>query len=47
MPLLNTLIYDRKNYRDALALGRGVIEMDNEKAKFEIESLMKELGHGC
>jgi chromosome partitioning protein len=47
MQLLNTLIYDRKNYRDALALGRGVIEMDNEKAKFEIESLMKELGHGC
>lgn len=47
MQLLKTLIYDRKNYRDALALGHGVMEMENEKAKLEIESLMKEIGHGC
>lgn len=45
--LLKTLIYDRKVYRDALPIGMGVIEMDNEKAKSEIESLMMELGYGC
>jgi chromosome partitioning protein len=41
--LLNTVIADRKVYRDAIAKGVGVIEMDNPKAKLEIELLMKEI----
>ena len=43
MQLLDTLISERKVYRDALANGASVIEMDNDKAKLEIESLMKEI----
>ena len=41
--LLDSLICDRKVYRDAIASGHGVVEMDNEKATFEIESLMREV----
>jgi chromosome partitioning protein len=41
--LLDTLISERKVYRDALASGFGVVEMENDKAKLEIESLMKEV----
>jgi len=41
--LLDTIIRDRKVYRDAMAEGLGVIEMGNKKAKVEIELLMKEI----
>lgn len=41
--LLDSLICDRKVYRDAIASGHGVVEMDNEKATLEIESLMREV----
>ena len=45
--LLKTLVRDRKVYRDALSLGRGVIEMDNARAKGEISILLEEiLSHG-
>lgn len=41
--LLETIINERKVYRDALANGFGVIEMDNEKAISEIQSLVQEV----
>ena len=41
--LLNTIVRDRKIYRDAISDGRGVVEMDNPKAVVEIRSLMKEI----
>ncbi len=41
--LLEALIGDRKVYRDAIASGHGIVEMDNDKAKSEIESLMSEI----
>lgn len=41
--LLNTIIRDRKVYRDAMSEGMGVIEMNNPKATKEIESLIKEI----
>ena len=41
--LLNTIIRDRKVYRDTMSEGMGVIEMDNPKAIKEIQSLMKEI----
>lgn len=44
--LLETAIFDRKVYRDALSIGHGVIELDNDKAKSEIESLMAEVLNG-
>jgi chromosome partitioning protein len=37
------IIRDRKVYRDAMAEGRGVIEMTNDKAVAEIEQLAKEI----
>lgn len=40
---LNTLIYDRKVYRDSMSMGMGVTEMNNPKAKTEIENLLKEI----
>lgn len=40
---LNTLIYDRKVYRDSMSVGRGVTEMNNSKAKAEIENLLEEI----
>lgn len=40
---LNTIIYDRKIYRDAMSMGRGVVEMDNQKAKLEITQLLEEI----
>jgi chromosome partitioning protein len=39
----DVVIRDRKVYRDAMAEGRGVIEMANEKATAEIEALAKEI----
>lgn len=45
--LLDSIIRDRKIYRDAMSDGLGVIEKDNEKAKEEILSLAKEVfGNG-
>lgn len=41
--LLETIIRDRKVYRDAMSEGMGVIEMNNPKATEEIQSLMKEI----
>lgn len=41
--LLETIIRDRKVYRDAMSDGRGVVEMDNMKASDEIQSLMQEI----
>lgn len=41
--LLRSAIRDRKVYRDAMSNGNGVIEMDNSKAKAEIQLLMSEL----
>ena len=41
--LLNSIIRDRKVYRDAMSEGMGVIEMDNPKATEEIQLLTKEV----
>lgn len=41
--LLETIISERKVFRDALANGFSVLEMDNDKAKEELESFMKEV----
>lgn len=40
---LQTLIHDRKVYRDSMSMGLGVTEMNNPKAKAEIQELLKEL----
>ena len=40
---LATMIYDRKVYRDSMSVGRGVTEMNNPKAKAEIEKLLGEI----
>jgi chromosome partitioning protein len=44
--LSNTIIGERKVYRDAISDGRGVVEMDNPKATAEIEALAKEIYGG-
>lgn len=43
--LLSTIIRERKVYRDSIASGRGlgVIELDNLKAKYEINAVLKEV----
>lgn len=41
--LFNTIIRDRKVYRDAMSDGLGVVEMNNDKAKEEIKNLVKEI----
>lgn len=41
--ILDTVIYDRKVYRDAISLGLSVTEMDNEKATLEIEKVILEV----
>lgn len=44
---LRTVIRDRKVYRDAMSEGLGVVEMDNGKAKAEIQLLTQEImGNG-
>lgn len=43
--LLSTIIRDRKIYRDAMSLGYGVVEMNNDKATDEIQQLWEEI-HG-
>ncbi len=40
---LQTVIYERKAYRDAIKEGKGVIELPPNKASLEIESLVKEV----
>lgn len=39
----SVVIRERKAYRDAMAEGRGVMELDNEKAFDEIDTLAKEI----
>lgn len=41
--LSEVVIRERKVYRDAMADGRGVVELSNEKAKDEIEALAQEI----
>lgn len=41
--LLKTIIRDRKIYRDSMSEGLGVVEMNNAKAREEIEALMQEV----
>lgn len=41
--LMETVIRDRKVYRDAMSEGLGVVEMDNPKATEEIRSLVREI----
>jgi chromosome partitioning protein len=41
--LLKTIISDRKVYRDAMSEGKGVVELDNQKAADEIQSLVNEV----
>lgn len=41
--LTNTIICERKVYRDALASGAGVMEMNNEKAEKEMIGLCEEI----
>lgn len=43
LQLADTIIRDRKIYRDAMCEAKGVIEMPDEKAKQEIECLAKEV----
>ncbi len=40
--LLKSIVRDRKVYRDAMSNGNGVIEMNNSKAKAEIQLLLDE-----
>jgi chromosome partitioning protein len=41
--LSGAIVRERKVYRDAIAEGRGVMEMSNEKAIAEVETLAKEI----
>lgn len=41
--LLSTVVGDRKAYRDAMSEGVGVVEMNNSKAKAEIQLLAQEI----
>ena len=43
--ILDSTIKDRKVYRDAMGEGLGVVEMNNPKAKAEMDHLMEELFH--
>ncbi|WMY08254.1 division plane positioning ATPase MipZ [Paraburkholderia phenoliruptrix] len=42
LELADTIIRDRKIYRDALLAGKGVIELDNSQARAEIQLLAQE-----
>lgn len=42
LELADTVIRDRKIYRDALLLGQGVVELNNSQAKAEIQLLAQE-----
>ncbi len=43
LPLANTVIHERKVYRDVLYNGNGVVEVGNDKAAEEIMSLLEEV----
>jgi len=43
LQLMNTIIRDRKIYRDCMSEGKGVVEMDNGKARGEIQCLVQEI----
>lgn len=43
LPVLNSIIFDRKVYRDSMSNGFGVVELENEKAKNEIINFSKEI----
>lgn len=43
----NTIIYEREIYKNVVFEGKSVIEMDNNKAKNEIDSLYNELFEIC
>lgn len=43
LKLMNTIIRDRKIYRDCMSEGKGVVEMDNGKARGEIQCLVQEI----
>lgn len=43
MTLMNTIIRDRKIYRDCMSEGRDVVEMVNGKARGEIQCLVQEI----
>jgi chromosome partitioning protein len=40
---LRSVIRDRKVYRDAMSEGLGVVEMDNPKARAEVQLLVQEI----
>jgi chromosome partitioning protein len=46
MTVLDCLVHDRKAYRDALSMGRGVVEHSDTKAKNEIIELYKVIKNG-
>jgi chromosome partitioning protein len=43
LKLLPVVIRDRKIYRDSISTGRGVFEMNNDKAREEVGALAKEI----
>ena len=43
LPLMSSLIHERKIYRDCMSLGKGVHELKNKKAAKEMEQLVKEI----
>jgi chromosome partitioning protein len=43
LPLLLSVIHERKVYRDCMSQGKGVHELNNEKATQEIKQLIKEI----
>lgn len=43
LQMANTFIRDRKIYRDAMLEGKGVVEMNNSKAKAEVQLLGQEI----
>jgi chromosome partitioning protein len=45
LALANTIIRERKAYRDAVQQGRGVLELENDKAVEEIRELGQEVYH--
>ncbi|RXJ72081.1 cobyrinic acid ac-diamide synthase [Veronia nyctiphanis] len=44
--MANSMVYDRKAFRDCISEGRTVFEWKDAKAKQEIEALMEEVFHG-
>jgi chromosome partitioning protein len=43
LPLSGCIIRERKIYRDAMLLGRGVVELKNSQARAEVELLAQEI----